>query len=752
MGCAQVAGWSEACREPSTLSDHSDATAPRAAETEHTAAPAEAGTPATETSAVATPAEAADAAPAPRKRRAPSAKAPAIAGDEAKAPAPAKARATRAKTAKAAPAKARATKAGVAKDAAAEGPSLLDEVSQAEAPLPQAEAPLPQAEAPAQEAVSEPVADAVQPAPEAAEAAREVEPVAEAPAPTAAEAEAAQEAAEEAASWAAEEPPRTTFSDLGLSEPILRAVAETGYLHPTPIQEQAIPIVLMGRDVLGCAQTGTGKTAGFTLPMLDILAGSRAKARMPRSLILEPTRELALQVAENFVKYGKHLSLTHALLIGGESMNDQRDVLEKGVDVLIATPGRLLDLFDRGRILLADCKVLVIDEADRMLDMGFIPDVERIVSMLPRMRQTLFFSATMAPEIRRLADAFLQNPREITVSRPASVATTITAGVLYVQERDKREALRRLIRREQVQNALIFCNRKIDVDILYKSLKRHGFSVGALHGDLEQSVRFATLNRFKANEIQLLVCSDVAARGLDIGGLSHVFNFDVPFHAEDYVHRIGRTGRAGREGKAYSLAVPEDAKSVAAIERLTGKPIPRMEIAGLEPVTAEEIEEGAKAKRGRGGRAAPGGRDAGGRDAGKGRGRGRDSSRGEAPRRDAPPPRAEEAVRAERPPREDRGPRRDARPPRDDVRPPRDEARPPREEARPPRDDRGPRRDTKREEPQSLEARREEFRRERREDREAGPSPLGFGDTVPAFMLLSVPKPRRDPGSDAEAA
>jgi superfamily II DNA/RNA helicase len=428
----------------------------------------------------------------------------------------------------------------------------------------------------------------------------------------------------------------------------------------------------MGRDVLGCAQTGTGKTAGFTLPMLDILAGSAAKARMPRSLILEPTRELALQVAENFVKYGKHLNLNHALLIGGESMNDQRDVLEKGVDVLIATPGRLLDLFDRGRILLADCKVLVIDEADRMLDMGFIPDVERIVSMLPRMRQTLFFSATMAPEIRRLADAFLQNPREITVSAPATVASTITMGLVWVRDAEKRDALRKLLNKEEVQNALIFCNRKVDVDILYKSLKRHGFSVGALHGDMEQSMRFATLNRFKANEIQLLVCSDVAARGLDIGGLSHVFNFDVPFHAEDYVHRIGRTGRAGREGRAYTLAAPEDAKSVVAIERLTGKPIPRMEIEGLEPVTAAEIEEGAKARRGRGGRPAPGGA----RDAGRGRGGREERPRrgaGEGPRRDRPEPRpearAEEAPRPERV-REDR-PRRDARPPRDDARPPR---------------------------------------------------------------------------------
>ena len=329
---------------------------------------------------------------------------------------------------------------------------------------------------------------------------------------------------------------------------------EKGYLRPTPIQAQAIPTVLMGRDVMGCAQTGTGKTASFTLPLLDILSGCRSRARMPRSLILEPTRELALQVAENFVQYGKHLKLNHALLIGGESMTDQKDALAKGVDVLIATPGRLIDLFERGGLLLTDVRVLVIDEADRMLDMGFIPDIERIVAMLPKTRQTLFFSATMAPEIRRLADAFLSNPKEITVSKPASVATTITSGLVLVNDHDKREALRRLIRSEDVQNALIFCNRKRDVDILLKSLLKHGFSAGALHGDIAQSVRFATLEKFKAGELRLLVCSDVAARGIDIGGLSHVFNFDVPHHAEDYVHRIGRTGRAGKEGRAFTIA------------------------------------------------------------------------------------------------------------------------------------------------------------------------------------------------------
>ncbi len=393
------------------------------------------------------------------------------------------------------------------------------------------------------------------------------------------------------------EAPRPLFADLGLSEPVLRAIAEMGYRHPTPIQEQAIPTVLMGRDVLGAAQTGTGKTAGFTLPLLDILTGARARARMPRSLILEPTRELALQVAENFVMYGKYLKLTHALIIGGESMSDQKDVLMRGVDVLIATPGRLIDMFERGSILLSDVKILVIDEADRMLDMGFIPDVERIVSLLPRNRQTLFFSATLFPEIRRLADAFLQNPKEILVSRPASVATTIVEGLALVAEHDKREALRRLIRTQKVQNALIFCNRKRDVDILHKSLTRHKFDVGALHGDMAQTVRFATLEKFKANELRLLVCSDVAARGLDIGGLSHVFNFDVPHHAEDYVHRIGRTGRAGLEGHAFTIAAPDDRAAVEAIEKLTGHPIPPMLVEGLDPV--DWSEDDGRRRRGR---------------------------------------------------------------------------------------------------------------------------------------------------------
>jgi superfamily II DNA/RNA helicase len=514
------------------------------------------------------------------------------------------------------------------------------------------------------------------------------------------------------------------FAELGLSEPILRAVHEMGYVTPTPIQSQAIPYVLMGRDVLGCAQTGTGKTAGFTLPMLDILVGSRARARMPRSLILEPTRELALQVAENFVQYGKYLKLNHALLIGGESMTDQKDVLTRGVDVLIATPGRLIDLFERGGMLLTDTRVLVIDEADRMLDMGFIPDVERIVSLLPKNRQTLFFSATMAPEIRRLADAFLQNPKEISVSPPASVATTIVAGLSLVAEHDKREALRRMVRNEQVQNALVFCNRKRDVDILFKSLNRHGFSVGALHGDMSQPARFATLEKFKSNELQLLVCSDVAARGIDIGGLSHVFNFDVPHHAEDYVHRIGRTGRAGREGHAFTLATPEDRLAVEAIEKLIGMPIPRVRIEGLDQV---EWAEGSGKRRGRGG--------------------GSDKAKAGRPERKAKPEPEKRAATEARP----------GRKPRDETpRAERTEARRP-EERRP--EER--RAEERRPEERRPEARRPEEhrpqehrpqehrpddRRRGRRDEDLGPSVLGFGDDVPAFMLL----PRRNRPAEVE--
>jgi len=389
-----------------------------------------------------------------------------------------------------------------------------------------------------------------------------------------------------------------SFADLGLSEEVLKAVSDAGYTDPTPIQEGAIPHVLMGRDILGCAQTGTGKTASFTLPMIDILASGRARARMPRTLILEPTRELAAQVAENFDTYGKYHKLTKALIIGGTSMEEQTRVLDKGVDVLIATPGRLLDLFDRGGMLLNDVKILVIDEADRMLDMGFIPDVEKIVSLLSKIRQTLFFSATMPPEIRRLADAFLMNPREITVAPPASTSKNIEQHLVIVPHRNKRDlnglqkakrdALRKLVRQENVKNALIFCNRKRDVDIVHKSLQKHGFNSATLHGDMSQPARMETMERFKADEITLLVCSDVAARGLDIDDLSHVFNFDVPMHAEDYVHRIGRTGRAGKTGRSFTLAWKEDEKYLDAINKITGEKIPLLELDGGQPAGNEE--------------------------------------------------------------------------------------------------------------------------------------------------------------------
>jgi superfamily II DNA/RNA helicase len=531
-----------------------------------------------------------------------------------------------------------------------------------------------------------------------------------------------------------------TFDELGLSPAVLQAVTDAGYTTPTPIQEQAIPFVLMGRDVLGCAQTGTGKTAGFTLPMIDILSAGRAKARMPRSLILEPTRELAAQVGENFEIYGKHTKLSMALLIGGVSFGDQEKKLDRGVDVLIATPGRLLDHIERGKVLLSDVKVLVIDEADRMLDMGFIPDIERIVGMLPKLRQTLFFSATMPPEIRKLADKFLMNPKEVSVAPPATVASTVRQGLAIVPSDDKREALRRLIKREEVQNAIIFCNRKRDVDILFKSLQRHGFDVGALHGDMVQSVRTETLERFKNGEIRLLVASDVAARGLDVDNLSHVFNFDVPTHPEDYVHRIGRTGRAGKSGASFTLAAPDEERLVAAIEQLSGKTIERI---AIDDLTCEFSEDdGGRRGRGRGrGRTA-------GRGAGRGAPRGeRRREQPEKPQRSEVP--AEAAPQPQPEAREDNVvpmPRPRADKPREERR--RDEPRhvesrrdePRHEEASEARREDHRRDDHRRDEHRRDDSRRDEGsredrRRERNRERDLGPPVVGMGDHMPAFLM-----------------
>jgi superfamily II DNA/RNA helicase len=524
-----------------------------------------------------------------------------------------------------------------------------------------------------------------------------------------------------------------SFENLGLSADLLRAVAEAGYTTPTPIQEKAIPVVLSGRDVMGIAQTGTGKTAGFTLPMIQKLASGRAKARMPRSLILEPTRELAAQVAESFEKYGKYHKLSMALLIGGVSYEDQDMKITRGVDVLIATPGRMLDHFERGKLLLTGVQTLVIDEADRMLDMGFIPDIERICKLLPFTRQTLFFSATMPPEITRLADQFLSNPERIEASRPATAATTIEQKIIGVPVNDaklKREALRRIIRGQTITNAIIFCNRKTDVDIVYKSLSKHGFSVAALHGDLPQPVRTKTLESFRAGQVQILVASDVAARGLDIPAVSHVLNFDVPIHADDYIHRIGRTGRAGRQGHAFMLAGPQDFKAVAAIEKLTGVKLEREEITDIE-VTPDNRPPRGEGRRERDGRR--------GRDRGRGRHRG-----GDKPYHDevasmapvdpmqttvteevataAPAARQEERPRRERQPRKDHEPRakNERQPAKDDG--VRERHRAKDERPRPEHQAKGEKRHRRDDKPER--------------DEPAGP---GMGAHTPAFLLRPVP-------------
>ena len=380
-----------------------------------------------------------------------------------------------------------------------------------------------------------------------------------------------------------------TFADLGLSPELLAAVDDAGYTTPTAIQAQAIPSVLMMRDIIGIAQTGTGKTASFVLPMIDVMAAGRRRALMPRSLILEPTRELAAQVAENFEKYGKNHDLKMALLIGGVQMGDQLKTLDEGVDVLIATPGRLMDLFERGKILLNGCELLVIDEADRMLDMGFIPDIEFICSKLPETRQTMLFSATMPPPIEKLAKKFLSNPQRIETARAATTNKDITAFKVPVKARQKRETLRWLLSHDHVETAIIFANRKTTVRELNKSLQRHGFASGEIHGDMDQSSRLKELDRFKSGDVNILVASDVAARGLDIKGVSHVFNFDTPWHPDDYVHRIGRTGRAGAKGRAFTLVADEDAEAIANVEKLTGSAI---KVFGKDDVRVELAEAG----------------------------------------------------------------------------------------------------------------------------------------------------------------
>ena len=430
------------------------------------------------------------------------------------------------------------------------------------------------------------------------------------------------------------------FADLGLSDELLQSVLAAGYDEPTPIQAQAIPSVLMMKDIIGIAQTGTGKTASFVLPMIDILAHGRRRALMPRSLILEPTRELAAQVAENFEKYGKNHDLKMALLIGGVQMGDQVKALKDGVDVLIATPGRLMDLFERGKILLTGCDLLVIDEADRMLDMGFIPDIETICSKLPANRQTLLFSATMPPPIKKLSDKFLTNPKYIEVSRPASSNLNIAQHKVAVSSRNKKDVLRQLLRTDNVTTAIVFCNRKTTVRELAKSLAQSGFSAGEIHGDMEQSARIAELDRFKAGTINILCASDVAARGLDIKGVSHIFNFDTPWHPDDYVHRIGRTGRAGATGRAFTLVTPEDAEAIGNVEKLTGLVIPVFDLGAGTPASEERAPRPARARR------EPARREAAPREAVP-----REVPQREAPRAEPSEARAEPAPRPAPPPR-----------------------------------------------------------------------------------------------------
>jgi len=538
----------------------------------------------------------------------------------------------------------------------------------------------------------------------------------------------------------------TEFSELGLSPATLKAVADTGYTTATPIQAEAIPVALQGRDVLGIAQTGTGKTAAFTLPMIDRLAAGRSKARMPRALVIAPTRELADQVSASFEKYsqGQKRTLSCALLIGGVSFGDQELKLDRGVDVLIATPGRLLDHFERGKLLMTGVQILVVDEADRMLDMGFIPDIERIFKLTPAKKQTLFFSATMPPEITRLTKQFLNDPVRIEATRPATTAETITQYMVRLPTSDpkaKRTALRMLIGADDVRNGIVFCNRKSEVDIVAKSLKTHGFDAAPIHGDLDQATRMRTLEAFRKGELKLLCASDVAARGLDVPDVSHVFNYDVPHHADDYVHRIGRTGRAGRLGKTYMIVTPADAKNIDKVLKLIGKDPEEVVLEGVDFAAIKDERR----SDGRGGRERGGSRERGGGSRERS-GRGEPRSRPHAPHGQtasmepitAPVPSAE--------PTEAKPARSRARKPEPVVEAQAEaqvEARPAppaREERseRPARAER-PRRNEREDRPR-REARDDRPRRDDREDRDDR-SVVGFGADTPAFLMRAPPRP-----------
>ena len=531
-----------------------------------------------------------------------------------------------------------------------------------------------------------------------------------------------------------------TFRDTGLSEKVLAAVEAAGYTTPTPIQAQAIPHALQGRDVLGIAQTGTGKTAAFVLPMLSRLEQGRARARMPRTLILEPTRELAAQVEESFLKYGANTRLNVALLIGGVSFSDQEAKIMRGADVLIATPGRMLDFFERGKLLLQGIEILVIDEADRMLDMGFIPDIEKICKLVPFTRQTLFFSATMPPEITRLTEAFLHNPVRVEVARAASTALTITQGlVASAGGGAKRETLRRLIRgADNFKNAIIFCNRKRDVAILHKSLVSHGFSAGALHGDMDQSARMASLDAFKNGDVALIVCSDVAARGLDIPDVSHVFNFDVPTHAEDYVHRIGRTGRAGRSGTALTIVTREDTKYIDGIQRLTTEKINWMGGTLDDVVETEGQSDERRSRRRRNDSSRSGRPERSSSDRGRNR-QPESTARAERFARAEPAAQvaSDEQPREVREPRAPRAPREDS--PARTPRPVREaRAEQPRMEQEQPRFEQPRQEPSRYDQPRSAQPTGDRRRPDRRRNDDDDAPVVGLGDHVPSFLLRPV--------------
>ncbi|MCH8501744.1 MAG: DEAD/DEAH box helicase [Aliidiomarina sp.] len=377
-----------------------------------------------------------------------------------------------------------------------------------------------------------------------------------------------------------------TFSELGLSPEILTALTRQGYTEPTPIQEQAIPAVLAGHDVMAAAQTGTGKTAGFTLPILEMLKGNeRAQANTARVLILTPTRELAAQVGESVATYGANLPLNYAVVFGGVKINPQMMKLRKGVDILVATPGRLLDLYQQNAIRFPKLEMLVLDEADRMLDMGFIHDIKRIMKFLPAKRQTLMFSATFSNDIRALAKGLVNNPVEISVAPPNATAERIEQTMYAADKSQKPRMLMQILRNLNLPQVIVFSRTKHGANRLAKQLDNEGFLAAAIHGNKSQGARTKALADFKSGNVQVLVATDIAARGLDIEKLPYVINYDLPQVAEDYVHRIGRTGRAGQVGHAISLVMDEEFKTLKAIEKLIGQPIERCKLEGFADVT-----------------------------------------------------------------------------------------------------------------------------------------------------------------------